>query len=84
MVVFKYFIGYKEGEIVKPLSIILSQMSGYIKYFENGRKNISFVIKDDDVLDKCNEIWDKIKETLNMKFHSMPVYDEKYIKTKAR
>ena len=84
MVVFKYFIGYKEGEIVKPLSIILSQMSGYIKYFENGRKNISFVVKDDDVLDKCNEIWDKIKEKLNMKFHSMPVYDEKYIKTKAR
>ena len=84
MVVFKYFIGYKEGEIVKPLSIILSQMSGYIKYFENGRKNISFVIKDDDVLDKCNEMWDKIKEKLNIKFHSMPVHDEKYIKTKAR
>ena len=25
---FKYFIGYKEGEIVKPLCIILPQMSG--------------------------------------------------------
>ena len=35
---FKYFIGYKEGEIVKPLCIILPQMSGYIKYFENGGK----------------------------------------------
>ena len=35
---FKYFIGYKEGEIVKPLCIILPQMSGYIKYFENGIK----------------------------------------------
>ena len=33
---FKYFIGYKEGETVKPLCIILPQMSGYIKYFENG------------------------------------------------
>ena len=33
---FKYFIGYQEGEIVKPLCIILPQMSGYIKYFENG------------------------------------------------
>ena len=31
---FKYFIGYKEGEIVKPLCIILPQMSGYIKHFE--------------------------------------------------
>ena len=35
---FKYFIGYKEGEIVKPLSIILPQMSGYIKYFETVAK----------------------------------------------
>ena len=32
---FKYFIGYHEGGIVKPLCIILPQMSGYIKYFEN-------------------------------------------------
>ena len=36
---FKYFIGYKEGEIVKSLCTILPQMSGYIKYFENGSKN---------------------------------------------
>ena len=81
---FKYFIGYKEGEIVKPLCIILAQMTGYIKYFENGGKNMSFVIKDDDVLDKYNEIWDKIKETLIIKFHSTPVYNEKYIKAKVR
>ena len=33
---FKYFIGYKEGEIVKPLCIILHQMIGCKKYFENG------------------------------------------------
>ena len=46
---FKYFIGYKEGEIVKPLCIILPQMSGYIKYFKNGGKNMSFLIKDGDV-----------------------------------
>ena len=37
---FKYFIGYLEGRIVKPLCIILPQMSGYIKYFENGSKHI--------------------------------------------
>ena len=59
-------------------------MSGYIKYFENIGKNMSFLIKDDDFLDKYNEICYKIKETLNMKFHSMPVYDEKYIKAKVR
>ena len=81
---FKYFIGYKEGEIVKLLCIILSQMTGYIKYFENRGKNMSFVIKYDDVLDKYNEIWDKIKETLSIKFYSMPVYDEQDIKVKVK
>ena len=58
---FKYFIGYKEGEIVKLLCIILPQMSGYIKYFENGGKNMSFMVKNEDMLDKYNQIWDKIK-----------------------
>ena len=81
---FKYFIGYKEGEIVKPLCIILPQMSGYIKYFENGGKNMSFLIKDDDVLDRYYLIWNKTKKLLNIKFHCMPVYDEKYIKAKVR
>ena len=64
---FRYFIGYKEDDIFRPLCIILLQMSGYIKYFENGRKNMSFSIKDDDVLVKYIEIWDKIKKTLNIK-----------------
>ena len=41
---FEYFIGYLEGEIVKSLCIILPQMSGYRKYFENGGKN-SFLLK---------------------------------------
>ena len=59
-------------------------MSGYIKYYENGGKDMSFIIKDDDVLHKYNEIWNNIKKTLNIKFHSMPFYDEKHIKNKLR
>ena len=46
---FQYFIGYQEGGVVKLLCIILTQMSGYIKYFENAGKNMSFFIKDDEV-----------------------------------
>ena len=49
---FKYFIGCKEDEIVKALCIILPQMTGYIEYFENSGKNMSFVIKDDMCLNK--------------------------------
>ena len=42
---FKYFICYQEDEIVKPLCIILPQMSEYLKYFENGGKNMSLWLK---------------------------------------
>ena len=52
---FEYLIGNQEGEIIKPLCIILPQMSGYIKYFENDGKNMSFLIKD-------NEVWEKYKK----------------------
>ena len=81
---FKYFIGYQEGETVKPLCIILPQMSGYIKYFENGGKKMSFLIKDDEVLEKYEQIWDVIKNKLDIKFHSEPIYEKKYLKTKVR
>ena len=78
---FKYFIGYQEGEVVKPLCIILLQMSGYIKYFKNGCKNMSFFIKGDNMLDEYNEIWDVIKKKLKRQFHSLP---EKHLKTKVK
>ena len=81
---FKYFIGYLKGEIVKPLCIILPQMSGYIKYFENGSKNMSFSIKDDEGQEKYDKIWDAIKNKLGIKFHSEPVYKYKYLKAKVR
>ena len=42
------------------------------------------MIKNDDVLNKYNGIWDKIKNKLNIKFHSTPVYHEKYIEAKVR
>ena len=81
---FKYFIVYQEGEIVKPLCIILPQMSGCIKYFENGGKNLSFLIKDDEVWEKYEKLWDVIKNKLSIKFHSRPIYDQNYLKAKVR
>ena len=59
-------------------------MSGYTKYFENGGKNMSFLIKDDEVWDKYNTIWDVIKDKLGIKFHSEPLYKYKYLKAKIR
>ena len=77
---FKYFFAYQEGEIVEPLCIILPQMSGYIKCFKSGGKNMSFLIKDDKVWEKYEQIWDVIKNKLKVKFHSLPVCDKKILK----
>ena len=75
---YKYFIGYK------PLCIILPQMNGYIKYFENDGKNMSFLIKNDKVWEKYEDIWDLVKNKLGIKIHSGPLYEKKYLKAKIR
>ena len=81
---FKYFVGYQKGEIIKPLCIILPQMNGYIKYFENGGKNMSFMIKDDKAWDKYDQIWNVMKDKIGIKFHSEPVCEYEYLRTKVR
>ena len=80
----KYFIGYFNDEVVTPLCIILPQMGGYVKYFDNGGKNMSLKIEDENVYAKYNSIWNKIKGLLGVKFHSDPIYDYSYIKTKVK
>ena len=78
----KVFIGYMNRNCVIPLSLLLPQMSGWIKYFENGGKNMSFKIEDDEVYLKYNSIWNKIKELLGgIKLSNDPIYDDQYIKT---
>ena len=59
-------------------------MSGYIKYFGNGGKNMSFLIKDDEVWEKYEQIWGVIKYKLGIKFHREPVYEQHYLKAKLR
>ena len=54
--------------MIRPLCVILPQMSGYIKYFQNGGKKLSFKIEDKSVYLKYAEIWNKIKSALNVKF----------------
>ena len=43
-----------------------------------------FLIKDDKVLEKYEQIWDVIKNKLKIKSHSLPVYNKKHLKTKLR
>ena len=80
---FKYFIGYlHDDDVIRPLCIILPQMSGCIKYYDKGGKNMSFKVEDESVYLKYTEIWNKIKKLLGIRFHSQPIYDDKYKKLK--
>ena len=65
---YKYFCGYLNNDVIKPLCVILPQMNGYIKYFDDGGKNISFVTDDEKVYEKYNEIWEVIRNLLKIDF----------------
>ena len=45
---------------------------------------MTFLIKDDKLLEKYNEIWEKVSKIIYKEFDSNPVYNEKYIKTKIK
>ena len=45
---------------------------------------MSFLIKDNEQLEKYNEIWDKVRNTIKKRCYSEPVYNEKYLKTKIK
>ena len=54
----KYLCGYLNNDVIQPLCVILPQMNGNIKYFDDGGKNMSFVTDDEEIYEKYNEIWE--------------------------
>ena len=63
---------------------VLLQMSGYIKCFDDGGKNMSFVTDDEEVYKKYNEIWEVVRKLLKVKFTVNPIRDDKYIIAKLK
>ena len=80
----KYFCGYLNNDVIQPLCVILPQMSGYIKYFDDGGKNMSFVTDDEEVYEKYNKIWEVVRKLLKLKFTVSPIRGDKYIIAKLK
>ena len=82
---YKYFIGYSNGDIIRPLCILLPKMIGYVKHFDSN-KTMSFKVSDNKILKKYKKIWEKVANLLTIKFDSEPIYgdEDKYIKTKIK
>ena len=81
---YKYLRGYLNNDVIQPLCVILPQTNGYIKYFDNGGKNLTFVTDNEKVYDKYNEIWEEIRKLLKVKFAVNPVRDDKYLVAKLK
>ena len=80
----KYFCGYLSNDVIEPLCVILPQMNGYIKYFDDGGKNMSFVTDDEKVYEKYNEIWEVIRNLLKIDFTVNHVRDDIYLVAKLK
>ena len=58
-------------------------MTAYRKDFDEN-KYMSFLIKDNKLLEKYNEIWKKVSNAIKKERESNPVYIKKYLKTKIK
>ena len=81
---YKYFCGYLNNDVIKPLCVILPQMNGYIKYFDDGGKNMSFVTNDEEIYKKYKKIWEVIRNFLEIDFTVSPVRDDIYLVGKLK
>ena len=81
---YKHICGYLNNDTIKPLRVILPQMDGYIKYIDDGGKNMSFVTDDEKTYKKYNEIWGVVRNLLKIDFTVSPVRDDIYLVAKLK
>ena len=91
---FKYFIGYNDNDVIRPLYLFISQTTGYINKFDKNKITMSLMIKNIQLLKNYNKIRKKIEKLMKIDFSTKTTYgdddddddddDDKYIKTKIR
>ena len=81
---YTHICGYLNNDTIQPLCVILPQMNGYIKYFDDGGKNMSFVTDDEKIYKKYNEIWEVVRNLLKIDFTVNPVRDDIYLVAKLK
>ena len=81
---YKHICGYLNDDTIQPLRVILPQMDEYIKYFDDGGKNMSFVTDDEKIYKKYNEIWEVVRNLLKIDFTVNPVQDDTYLVAKLK
>ena len=80
---FKYFIGYHDDKKIRPSCIMLPKIIAYRGDFDR-TKCINFLIKNDEMLEKYDEIWNKVIKVIKkgFGFDNEPVYNKSIQKLK--
>ena len=72
-------------EVIRPLVLILPKMSEYGETFtDKCRDKKVFAYSDDKLLEKYKTIWTKIEDLKKIELDALPVYHDRYIKTKIK
>ena len=67
---------------IKQLYIILPKTKAYVKSYDGQTKWMYFSIEDDNLLEKCNTISDKVSADIRKEFDREPVYNKMFSKPK--
>ena len=86
----KYLIWYLD-KAIRSIVLIKHKMRGYVKTFkvkdgdkDKNNKLMSFCVDDEKLLEKYKAIWTQIEDLKHFELNALPVYDDRYIKTKIR
>ena len=80
---FRYFIGYNNNDVIRPLCIKLPQMTSYVRKFE-GNTTMSIKISNKQLLKRYNQIWKRVEKLLKIEIDCESVHsdNDKHIKIK--
>ena len=81
---FKYFIGYNDNDVIRPLYLFISQTTGYINKFEKNKITMALMVEDKQLLENYKKIWKKIKSLMGIDFERKVTYNDKYTNTKIK
>ena len=71
---YKFLIGYMDDDYkTKLLHIMLSKTSAYVKIHDGETKWMYFLIEDDELLKRYNDIWNKVSNRIKKEFDSEPI-----------
>ena len=65
---------------------MLPKTSAYVKSYDGQSKSewMYFFVKDDELLEKHNTIWDKVSADIKKEFDNELAYEKEYLKTKIK